>query len=52
MTDKVVYEKQYQTFRKLLQVSGRELPLAEIIGFIDKIVVDAGREIVVRWVKM
>ena len=47
--DKVVYEKQYQASRKLLRVSSKELPLSEIIDCIDRIVVDAGRNIVVKW---
>ena len=47
--DKVVYEKQYQASRKLLRVSSKELPLSEIIDCIDRIVVDVGRSIVVKW---
>lgn len=47
--DKVVYEKQYQASRKLLRVSSKELSLSEIIDCIDRIVVDAGRNIVVKW---
>lgn len=43
------YEKQYATFRKLLSASNKDIPLNEIVDYIDKIVVDRGREIVVKW---
>jgi len=43
------YEKQYATFRKLLSVSNKEIPLTKIIDYIDKIVVDTGGRIVVKW---
>ncbi len=46
---KAAYEKQYATFRKLLSASGRDIPLSEIVGCIDKIVVDGGGKIVVKW---
>lgn len=43
------YEKQYATFCKLLTVSRNDLPLSEIIDCIDQIVVDNGKQIVVKW---
>ena len=43
------YEKQYATFRKLLSASNKDIPVNEIVDYIDKIVVDRGREIVVKW---
>jgi len=47
--DKAVFEKQYSAFRKLLFTSSRQIPLSEIVGYIDKIVVDGGGKIVVKW---
>lgn len=47
--DKVAYEKQYAKFRKLLSASSRDVPLSEIMDCVDKIVVDGGRKIVVKW---
>ena len=49
MASKIAYEEQHQVFCKLLLVSSKELPLSEIIDCIDRIVVDAGRNIVVKW---
>ena len=49
MMSKAAYEEQYQMFHKLPRVNGKELPLAEIIGCIDKVVVDAGKYIEVEW---
>ena len=49
VADKVVYEKQYQAFCKLLRVGGKELPLSEIMDCVDKIRVDTGKRIVVEW---
>ena len=46
---KTAYDKEYSTFRKLLSASDKRIPLSEIIDCIDKIVVDAGRHIVVKW---
>ena len=46
---KTAYDKEYSTFRKLLSVNDKRIPLSEIIDCIDKIVVDAGRHIVVKW---
>ena len=46
---KDTYEKQYITFRKLLSASSRDVPLSEIMDCIDKVVVDGGGKIVVKW---
>ena len=43
------YEKQYAKFRKLLSASDKSIPLSEIVDCIDKVVVDSGRNIVVKW---
>ena len=47
--DKIAYEKQYARFRKLLSASGKDIPLSEIVDCIDKVVVDGGGKIVVKW---
>lgn len=47
--DKATYEKQYAKFRRLLSASSRDIPLSEIVDYIDKIVVDKGNQIVVKW---
>lgn len=47
--NKAVYEKQYAKFRKLLSVSSSDIPLSEIMDCIDKVVVDSGGKIVVKW---
>ena len=47
--DKDTYEKQYAKFRKLLSASSRDIPLSEIVDCINKIIVDAGAQIVVKW---
>ena len=47
--NKAAYEKQYQVFRKLLSASCKETPLDEIKDYIDKIVVDMGKHIVIKW---
>ena len=46
---KAAYEKEYSIFRKLLSASGKHIPLNEIMDCVEKIIVDAGREIVVKW---
>ena len=46
---KTDYEKQYAKFRKLLSASSKDIPLSEIMDCIDKIVVDGGGKIVVKW---
>ena len=46
---KAVYEMQYAKFRKLLSASNRNIPLSEIMDCIDKIVIDSGKKIVVKW---
>ncbi len=43
------YEKQYAIFRKLLSASNKEIPLNEIMDCVDKIVVDNGKRIVIKW---
>ena len=47
--DKIAYEKQYVTFRKLLSASSKDVPLSEIVDCIDEVVVDGGGKIVVKW---
>lgn len=42
------YEKQYATFRRLLSASNKDIPLSEIVDYIDKIVVDRDRKMVVK----
>lgn len=49
VAQKTTYEKQYQMLRKLLRVSDKELPLSEIMDLIDKIVIDADKQITVEW---
>lgn len=46
---KAAYEKHYTTFRKLLSASSKEIPLSEIVDYIDKVIVDGGGKIVVKW---
>ncbi len=46
---KATYEKQYQAFRKLQRASEKDIPLSEIMSCIDKIIIDTGRRIVVKW---
>ena len=46
---KVTYEKQYALFRKLLSASSKDIPLSEIVDCIDKIIVDTGGKIMVKW---
>ncbi|MCM1233988.1 MAG: hypothetical protein NC489_28100 [Ruminococcus flavefaciens] len=43
------YEKQNATFRKLLSASNKDISLSEIADYIDKIVVDDSRGIVINW---
>lgn len=47
--DKAAYEKQYTIFRKLLSASSKDIPLSEIVGCIEKVVVDGRGKIVVKW---
>ena len=49
---KAACEKEHSIFRKLLSASDKRIPLSEIIDCIDQVVVDNGREIVVKWVEM
>ena len=46
---KAAYETQYARFRKLLSASSKDIPLSEIVDCIDKVVVDGGGKIVVKW---
>ena len=46
---KVAYENQYTKFRKLLSASSKDIPLSEIMDCIEKVVVDGGGKIVVKW---
>ena len=45
---KSAYEKQYQVFRKLLSASRKEIPLNEIMDWVEKIIVDKGGKIVLK----
>jgi site-specific DNA recombinase len=47
--DKVVYEKQYARFHKLLSANSKDIPLSEIVDCIDKVVVDGGGKIMIEW---
>ena len=47
--DKDAFEKQYVEFRKLLSASSKDIPLSEIVDCIEKVVVDGGGKIVVKW---
>lgn len=47
---KATYEKQYAKFRKLLSASSKDIPLSEVVDCIDKVVVDGGGKIVVKWI--
>ena len=46
---KTAYETQYAVFRKLLYASSRVIPLGEIMDCIDKVIVDSGKKIMVKW---
>ncbi len=46
---KAAYDKEYSIFRKLLSASDKHILLSEIMNCIEKIIVDTGREIVVKW---
>lgn len=47
---KAACEKEYSIFRKLLPTSDKRIPLSQIIGCIDKIIVDMDKKIVAKWV--
>ena len=47
---RATYEKQYAKFRKLLSASSKDIPLSEVVDCIDKVVVDGGGKIVVKWI--
>lgn len=46
---KVSYDKKYNIFCKLLSASDNSIPLSEIVDCIDKIVVDTGGNIMIKW---
>ena len=46
---KAAYEKQYAKFRKLLSASSKDISLSEIVDYIDRVGVDGGGKIVVKW---
>ena len=46
---KAAYDKKYNIFRKLLSASNKSIPLSEIVDCIEKIVVDTGGKIMVKW---
>ena len=46
---KAAYDKEYNIFRKLLSASDKSIPLSEIVDCIDKIIVDTGKKIVIKW---
>ena len=43
------YEQAYSRFSRLCKVRDKERPLSMIMSEINKIVVDAGKKIVVQW---
>jgi len=43
------YEEQYTTFRKLLPAGSKDIPLSEIVDCIDKVIVDGGGQVMVKW---
>jgi len=49
---RAAYEKQYSVFRKLLSASCKDIPISEIENCIDRVVVDSGRKIAVKWAEM
>lgn len=49
MAAKAYYEKQYQVLRQLIRASDKEIALCEIIPYIERIIVDTDKKIVVKW---
>lgn len=49
IASKTAYEKQYQVFCKLLKASCKEIAISEIMDCIDKILIDTGRQIMIKW---
>lgn len=49
ISNKVVYEEQYQVFSKLLRASYKEIALNEIMDCIDEITICPGKSITVKW---
>lgn len=43
------YETQYQKLRKLSFANRREIPLSDIVDYIDRITVDKDKRITVNW---
>lgn len=43
------YEQQYQQFIKMCGVKDKELPISEIMDSIEKLLVDEGRHILLKW---
>lgn len=50
MAAKASYEKRHQVLRQLMRVSDKEIALCEIIPYIERIIVDSGKKIMVEWV--
>lgn len=48
-TSKATYQEQYQQFRKLLGISSKELPLGDIADYIERVIVDSGKRIMIKW---
>ena len=46
---KAACEKEYSIFRKLLSASDKRISLNEIMDCVEKIVVDVGKKIMVKW---
>ena len=46
---KAACEKEYNIFRKLLSASDKRISLNEIMDCVEKIVVDVGKKIMVKW---
>ena len=44
-----IFENKYERFLKILKVKDKELPLEEIINYIDKIIVGKEKRVVVKW---
>lgn len=49
IASKTAYEKQNQVFCKLLKANFKEIAISEIMDCIDKILIDTGRQIMVKW---
>lgn len=49
LEQKAACDKKYSIFRNLLFASDKRIPLSEIVDCIDKIAVDIGGKIMVKW---